>query len=45
MRDLGAQIGRGLSLEDAARSALKSNPFDEAEIAQACVMILERNSA
>lgn len=45
MRDLGGRIGRGQSLEEAARAILKSNPYDEADIAQACIKILERDAA
>jgi HK97 family phage portal protein len=45
MRDLGGRIGSGQSLEDAARAILKSHPEDEADIAEACIKVLERQAA
>lgn len=45
MRDIAGRVGRGQSLEGAARALLASNPHDEATIAQACAWILERSAA
>lgn len=45
LRDLGGRIGRGQSLEAAAREVLKANPHDESHITQACIKILERQAA
>ena len=42
VRDIGGLIGRGKSLQDAARSLLEKHPGDEDAIKAACELIIER---
>ena len=42
VRDMGGLIGRGKSLQDAARSLLEKHPGDEDAIKAACELIIER---
>lgn len=42
VRDIGGLIGRGKSLQDAARTLLAKHPADEAAIKRACELIIER---
>lgn len=42
VRDIGGLIGRGKSLQDAARQLLDKHPGDEAAIKSACELIIER---
>ena len=42
VRDIGGLIGRGKSLQDAARALLDKHPADEAAIKRACELIIER---
>lgn len=43
MRDIAGAIGRGKSLQDAARSLLEAHPADMEAIREACEHIIERN--
>ena len=42
MRDIGGLIGRGKSIQDAARSLLDKHPGEEDAIRRACELIIER---
>lgn len=42
VRDIGGYIGRGKSLQDAARALLDKHPGDEDAIRRACELIIER---
>lgn len=42
VRDIGGLIGRGKSLQDAARALLDKHPGDEEAIKRACELIIER---
>ena len=42
MRDIGGLIGRGKSIQDAARTLLEKHPGEEGAIRRACELIIER---
>jgi HK97 family phage portal protein len=42
MRDIGGLIGRGKSIQDAARTLLEKHPGEEDAIRRACELIIER---
>lgn len=42
MRDIGGLIGRGKSIQDAARTLLDKHPGEEDAIRRACELIIER---
>jgi len=44
LRDLAGRVGRGQPLEMAVRQLLDANPDDEAQIADAYHMMLERTA-
>jgi hypothetical protein len=45
IRTIGGYIGRGRSIQDAARTLLAAHPDDETAIAEACAHIIERKVA